>query len=151
MVYSGKRFLVLHGPNLNILGSREVEIYGRLSLEELNKLLIKKAERLGVTLDCFQANNEGDLLEQIHKAPEKYQGIVINPGAFTHYSIALRDALAGVKIPAVEVHLSNIHSREELRHRSVIAPVVRGQICRFGPQSYLLALSALCQGEERFT
>jgi len=145
MINSSKRFLVLHGPNLNLLGNREVEIYGRLSLEELNSLLLKEARKLGVLLDCFQSNNEGDLLEQIHGAPGKYQGIIINPGAFTHYSIALRDALAGVKIPAVEVHLSNIHSREEFRRHSVIAPVVWGQICGFGPQSYLLALMALCE------
>ncbi|MDO9534471.1 MAG: type II 3-dehydroquinate dehydratase [Bacillota bacterium] len=136
-------YLVLHGPNLNLLGKREVEIYGNLSLEELNGLLHTEAEKLGVKLDCYQSNSEGDLLDRIHGAVGNYQGIIINPGAFTHYSIALRDALAGVDIPAVEVHLSNIYAREEFRRRSVIAPVVQGQISGFGPQSYFLALRAL--------
>ncbi|RJX25580.1 MAG: type II 3-dehydroquinate dehydratase [Dethiobacter sp.] len=146
---SGKKsFLVLHGPNLNLLGSREIEIYGNLSLEELNGLLHTEAERLGVKLECYQSNSEGDLLDHIHGAVGKNQGIIINPGAFTHYSIALRDALAGVNIPAVEVHLSNIYAREEFRRRSVIAPVVRGQISGFGPQSYFLALRALCEIDE---
>jgi 3-dehydroquinate dehydratase-2 len=140
-----KCFLVLHGPNLNLLGNREVEIYGSLSLEELNILLYKEADKLRVKLECYQSNSEGDLLDQIHGAPGKYQGIIINPGAFTHYSIALRDALAGVNVPAVEVHLSNIHAREEFRRNSVIAPVVWGQISGFGPQSYLLALRVLCE------
>ncbi|MEW5921436.1 MAG: type II 3-dehydroquinate dehydratase [Bacillota bacterium] len=138
-----KSFLVLHGPNLNLLGSREVGIYGSLSLAELNNLLLGEAEKLGVKLDCYQSNSEGDLIDQIHDAPGKYHGIIINPGAFTHYSIALRDALAGVNIPAVEVHLSNIYAREEFRRHSVIAPVVRGQISGFGPWSYFLALRVL--------
>lgn len=138
-----RNFLVLHGPNLNLLGNREVEIYGNLSLEELNGLLHTEAEKLGVKVECYQSNSEGDLLDRIHGAVGNYQGIIINPGAFSHYSIALRDALAGVDIPAVEVHLSNIYAREEFRHRSVIAPVVQGQICGFGPLSYFLALRAL--------
>ena len=138
-----RNFLVLHGPNLNLLGNREVEIYGNLSLEELNGLLHTEAEKLGVKVECYQSNSEGDLLDRIHGAVGNYQGIIINPGAFSHYSIALRDALAGVDIPAVEVHLSNVHAREEFRHRSVIAPVVQGQICGFGPLSYFLALRAL--------
>jgi 3-dehydroquinate dehydratase-2 len=144
MVSGKKVILVLHGPNLNLLGSREVEIYGSIKLEDLNNLLYKEAEKLSVKVDCFQSNCEGELLDRIHRAPAVYHGIIINPGAYTHYSIALRDALAGVDVPAVEVHLSNIYAREEFRHRSVIAPVVRGQICGFGPQSYLLALRALC-------
>lgn len=148
MILNNRRFLVLHGPNLNLLGKREVTIYGRLSLEEINRLLFKEADALGVAVDCFQSNNEGDLLKQIYAAPRQYRGMIINPGAFTHYSIALRDALAGVQIPVVEVHLSNIHSREEFRRYSVIAPVVWGQICGFGPQSYLLALRALCHRDE---
>lgn len=135
-----KNILVLHGPNLNLLGKREVDIYGRLSLEELNVLLRREGEKLGLKVECYQSNSEGELLDRIHGAAGKFQGIIINPGAFTHYSIALRDALAGVDIPAVEVHLSNIHAREEFRRVSVIAPVVRGQIIGFGPQSYLLAL-----------
>jgi len=138
------RFLVLHGPNLNLLGKREVAVYGRLTLEEINGLLYKEAEALGVAVDCFQSDRESELLEKIYTA-QHYKGIIINPGAFTHYSAALGEALAAVSIPVVEVHLSNIHSREEFRHRSVAAPVVWGQICGFGPQSYLLALRALCQ------
>lgn len=143
-----KNILVLHGPNLNLLGGREVEIYGRLSLEDLNGLLHREGEKLGVALDCFQSNSEGDLLDRIHGAAGKYQGIIINPGAYTHYSIALRDALAGVELPTVEVHLTNIYAREEFRRISVIAPVVRGQISGFGAQSYLLALRALCETGE---
>ncbi|MGI6328269.1 MAG: type II 3-dehydroquinate dehydratase [Dethiobacteria bacterium] len=144
MVVRKKIFLVLHGPNLNLLGRREVGIYGSMTLEDINNLLHKEAERLSVKVECYQSNSEGALLDYIHRAPEKYDGIIINPGAYTHYSIALRDGLAGIDLPAVEVHLSNIYSREEFRHRSVIAPVVRGQISGFGPQSYLLALQALC-------
>lgn len=139
------RFLVLHGPNLNLLGKREVAVYGRLTLEEINGLLYKEAEALGVAVDCFQSDRESELLEKIYAAAKYYKGIIINPGAFTHYSAALGEALAAVSIPVVEVHLSNIHSREEFRHCSVAAPVVWGQICGFGPQSYLLALRALCQ------
>lgn len=144
MVVRKKIFLVLHGPNLNLLGRREVGIYGSMTLEDINNLLHKEAERLSVKVECYQSNSEGALLDYIHRAPEKYDGIIINPGAYTHYSIALRDGLAGIDLPAVEVHLSNIYAREEFRHRSVIAPVVRGQISGFGPQSYLLALQALC-------
>lgn len=140
---TGKKILILHGPNLNLLGNREVKIYGHTGLEELNGLILKEAEKLGLVADCFQFNSEGALLDCIHGAPGKYEGIIINPGAYTHYSIALRDALAGVHLPAVEVHLSNIYARESFRRRSVIAPVVCGQICGFGPQSYLLALRAL--------
>jgi 3-dehydroquinate dehydratase-2 len=121
-----------------------VGIYGSMTLEDINNLLHKEAERLSVKVECYQSNSEGALLDYIHRAPEKYDGIIINPGAYTHYSIALRDGLAGIDLPAVEVHLSNIYAREEFRHRSVIAPVVQGQISGFGPQSYLLALQALC-------
>lgn len=142
-----KNILVLHGPGLNLLGirAREVELYGNLTLEELNALLHKEAEKLGVKIECYQSNSEGELIGHIHSAPVNYEGIIINPGAYAYYSIALRDALAGVNIPAVEVHLLNIYAREEFRHRSVIAPVVRGQISGFGPQSYLLALRALVE------
>lgn len=142
-----KNILVLHGPNLNLLGTRarEVELYGSLTLEELNTLLYKEAEKLKVRLECYQSNCEGELIGHIHSAPLKYDGIIINPGAYTYYSIALRDALAGVSIPAVEVHLSNIYAREEFRRHSVIAPVGRGQISGFGSRSYLLALRALLE------
>ena len=150
---TGKKILVLHGPNLNLLGSREVKIYGHLSLAELNSLILQEAEKLGLELDCYQLNSEGALLDYIHSAPGKYEGIIINPGAFTHYSIALRDALAGVDLPAIEVHLSNIYAREAFRRRSVVAPVVWGQISGFGVQSYLLALRALqeiiCRTKEK--
>ena len=144
---SKKNILVLHGPNLNLLGkrAREVELYGSLTLEELNNLLYKEAEKLGVELSCHQSNSEGELIDHIHGATMKYKGIIINPGAYAFYSIALRDALAGVNLPAVEVHLSNIYLREELCRLSVIAPVVRGQISGFGPQGYLLALKALME------
>lgn len=139
------RLLVLHGPNLNLLGKRELEIYGTLTLEALNEMIYREAEEIGVAVDCYQSNHEGTLIDLIHGAEGQYAGIVFNPGAFTHYSIALRDALAGIKIPAIEVHLSNIYGREEFRHQSVIAPAARGQISGLGPQSYLLAMRALAQ------
>lgn len=139
------RYLVLHGPNLNLLGARETEIYGSQSLEEINRLIHEEAKKLGVMVDVFQSNSEGALLDLIHGASRKYKGIIINPGAYTHYSIALRDALAAVDIPVVEVHLSNIYAREEFRHRSVIAPVVWGQVTGLGVSVYLLALRALVE------
>ena len=142
-----KRLLVLHGPNLNLLGKREPEIYGSLTLNSLNELIYGEGERLGIGVDCYQSNNEGTLIDLIHGAELKYEGIVFNAGAFTHYSIALRDALAGVGIPSIEVHLSNIYAREEFRCQSVIAPVVWGQINGLGPQSYLLALHALVNND----
>jgi len=138
-----KKLLVLHGPNLNLLGKREPEIYGTLTLEDLNELIRREAEEIGAEADSFQSNNEGTLIDLIHEADSKYEGIIFNPGAFTHYSIALRDALAGVTVPAIEVHLSNIYGREEFRHHSVIAPAAWGQISGLGPQSYLLAVRAL--------
>jgi 3-dehydroquinate dehydratase-2 len=143
------RVLVLHGPNLNLLGSREPEIYGHITLKRVDLLLKREAEILGFIVDCHQSNNEGDLINHIHAAPGKYVGIIINPGAFTHYSIALRDALAAVNLPAVEVHLSNIQAREEFRRHSVIAPVLQGQISGFGHLSYILALRALFAIVER--
>ena len=143
MEEDNKRLLVLHGPNLNLLGKREPEIYGSLTIKSLNELIYGEAERLGIGVDCYQSNSEGNLIDLIHGAELRYEGIVINAGAFTHYSIALRDALAGVGVPAIEVHLSNIYAREEFRRQSVIAPVVWGQISGLGPQSYLLAMGAL--------
>ncbi len=139
------KILVLHGPNLNLLGQREPEIYGKLKLDDINQLLISQAKNLGVEVTFFQSNYEGELIEKIHNAIASYQGIIINAGAYTHTSVAIRDALSGVNIPTVEVHLSNIYRREEFRHHSYIAPVAIGQISGFGVNSYLLGLKALIE------
>lgn len=136
------RALVIHGPNLNMLGKRE-ELYGQTSLEEINEHLKTRAEEEGLELFIIQSNSEGEIIDFIQEYTPSSEGIIINPGAYTHYSIALRDALSSLAIPVVEVHLSNIYSREEFRHHSVIAPVVWGQISGFGYYSYLLALEAL--------
>lgn len=135
--------LVLHGPNLNLLGQREPNIYGVVTLEQINHLLIAEGQKQQVQVSCFQSNHEGAIVDTIHTAMGKHQGILINAGAYTHTSVAIRDALAGVKIPTVEVHLSNIYQREEFRHHSYIAPIAIGQISGFGKQSYLLGLWAL--------
>ena len=135
--------LVLHGPNLNLLGLREPGIYGSLTLAEINRLLESKAMELQADILFMQSNHEGVLVDAIHGALGKHQGIVINAGAYTHTSVALRDAIAAVNLPTVEVHLSNIYRREDFRHHSYIAPVVIGQISGFGAQSYLLGLEAL--------
>jgi 3-dehydroquinate dehydratase-2 len=133
----------LLGPNLNMVGIREKGIYGDESADSINLQVREYAEQLGFECEIFQSNHEGDLIDRIHEARDKYDGVVINAGALTHYSYALRDAIASVCIPFVEVHMSNIYSREEFRHKSVIAPVCVGQITGFGKYSYLLALSAL--------
>ena len=136
--------LVLHGPNLNLLGSREPSVYGRLSLADIDGVIRDHARARGIRVECRQSNVEGELINWLQSAQkEGFGGVVINPGAFTHYSIALRDTVAGIGVPVVEVHLSNVHGREEFRRHSVIAAVARGQIAGFGPQSYLLGLDAL--------
>jgi 3-dehydroquinate dehydratase II len=138
-----KNIIVLHGPNLNLLGTRETEIYGSMALEEINALLGSAAAEAGVNLQSTQSNYEGALIDALHEARQDCDGIIINPGAFTHYSYAIRDAISAVSLPAVEVHLSNIYAREPFRHSSVIAPVCIGQISGFGWRSYLLGLQAL--------
>ena len=138
-----KKILVLNGPNLNLLGLREPGVYGTDSYEEICNRIRDKAAELGMEADCCQSNSEGGLIDRLHAAMGMYDGVILNAGAYTHYSYAIRDAIAAIKLPVVEVHLSNIHAREEFRHTSVIAPVCRGQIAGFGPDSYLLALQAL--------
>lgn len=135
--------LVLHGPNLNLLGLREPEIYGSTTLAQIDDSLKLDGAKLHIEVDCLQSNHEGVLVDAIHNARESHQGILINAGAYTHTSVAIRDALAGVMLPTVEVHLSNIYTREDFRHHSYIAPIAIGQISGFGADSYSLGLQAL--------
>ncbi|QYO63759.1 type II 3-dehydroquinate dehydratase [Leptolyngbya sp. 7M] len=135
--------LVLHGPNLNLLGQREPTVYGATTLADINQMLEQEGRSLRVKVTAFQSNHEGALVDAIHAAFGQHQGILINPGAYTHTSVAIRDAIAGVAIPTVEVHLSNVYKREAFRHHSYIAPVAVGQISGFGAESYRLGLLAL--------
>ena len=138
-----RKILVLHGPNLNLLGIREPDVYGKITLAEINQLIREKAREQNYQLQIEQSNHEGVLIDRIQDAKNWADGILINAGAYTHTSIAIRDAISGVQLPTVEVHLSNIHAREPFRHVSMIAPVCVGQICGFGFNSYLLGLQAL--------
>ncbi len=138
-----KRVLVLHGPNINMVGERETSIYGKESFDSINLQILDYATSLGLECETFQSNSEGEIIDHIHAARQNFDGIIINAGAYTHYSYAIRDAIAAVKIPCIEVHFSNIHSREEFRSKSVIAPACVGQISGFGKYSYLLALQGI--------
>ena len=138
-----KKVLVLHGPNINLTGIREPGTYGKQTLEQINKSIGQLAQQLGVACDIFQSNHEGELIDLLHRALTDYDGILLNAGAYTHYSYAIRDAIAAVRLPCVEVHMSNVHAREEFRHKSVIGPVCAGVIAGFGKHSYLLAVDAV--------
>lgn len=140
-----KKILVIHGPNLNLLGEREPGVYGNQSIEVLNSTIIDRAKALGLECEIFQSNHEGAIIDKLHAARKTFDGVVINAGAYTHYSYAIRDAIAAIKIPCVEVHLSNVFSRDAFRSESVIAPVCKGSISGFGFESYYLALQALAE------
>ncbi|MBQ5331597.1 MAG: type II 3-dehydroquinate dehydratase [Oscillospiraceae bacterium] len=135
-----KKILIMNGPNLNLLGVREPGIYGGDSLSSINEEIRKKAEEKGMETDFFQSNHEGELIDRLHAAMGKYDGIIFNAGAYTHYSYAIRDAIAAIKVPVIEVHISNVHTREEFRHKSVISPVCVGVVAGLGKKSYICAL-----------
>lgn len=141
-----QKVFVLNGPNLNRLGKREPDVYGSKTLKDLEEKLVSCSKEWNCIIECKQSNHEGDLIDWIHEAEDEGAiGIVINPGAFTHYSYAIRDAIAGVSIPAIEIHISNVHTREAFRHTSVISPVTRGQIVGFGFYGYEMAVRALLE------
>ena len=139
------KVLLIHGPNLNLLGQREPEVYGKATIEEINQEAIKEAETEGISIEIMQSNHEGEIVDIIGKAKDNFEGIIINPAAYTHTSVAIRDAISAAGIPAIEVHLSNIYAREEFRHTSLIAPVALGQISGFGKYSYILAVKAIAK------
>ena len=138
-----KKLLVIHGPNLNLLGEREPGVYGNDSFESINAEISEKASACGFFCEIFQSNHEGAIIDKLHEARKEFDGVILNAGAYTHYSYAIRDAIAAIKLPVIEVHLSNIHARDEFRHTSVIAPVCVGQIAGFGKYSYHLAVEAM--------
>ena len=140
-----RKILVIHGPNLNLLGEREPGVYGSESIESLNSSIIERAKANGLECEVFQSNHEGEIIDKLHAARKEFDGVIINAGAYTHYSYAIRDAIAAIKIPVIEVHISNIDSREEFRSNSVIAPVCKGSICGFGFLSYYLAVQAMSE------
>lgn len=134
--------LVLHGPNLDLLGQREPEVYGAMTLENIDQKLVEAGTEMGFDIHTFQSNQEGALIDALHQAGEDSSGVIFNPGGYTHTSVALRDAIASIEVPVVEVHISNVYAREEFRHKSLLAPVCMGKIVGFGWRSYLLALFA---------
>lgn len=138
-----KKILVIHGPNLNLLGEREPGVYGSDTFETVNNEIVQKAKECNFECEVFQSNHEGEIIDKLHSARLEFDGIVLNAGAYTHYSYAIRDAIAAIKIPVVEVHMSNVHKREAFRHHSVISPVCVGVIAGFGKTSYLLGIEAL--------
>ena len=137
-----RKILVIHGPNLNLLGTREPDVYGSVTIDDINRDLNKAAKSKGISLEIMQSNHEGDIVEKIGGSKGKFDAILINPAAYTHTSVAIRDAISAVNIPTIEIHLSNIYAREEFRHTSLIAPVAMGQVSGFGKMSYLLGLDA---------
>ena len=139
------KILILHGPNLNLLGTREPEVYGSMTLDDINNKLTELGKELSVEIQCLQSNHEGALIDALHDARTWANGVVFNPGGYTHTSIALRDAISAIQIPVVEVHLSNVYAREEFRHVSMISAVCKGKITGFGWRSYLLGLRALVE------
>ncbi|MBN2503683.1 MAG: type II 3-dehydroquinate dehydratase [Anaerolineales bacterium] len=134
--------LVLHGPNLNLLGQREPDVYGAITLDDINQQLVEAAAEMGIEISAFQSNQEGALIDALHQAEQNADGVIFNPAGYTHTSVALRDAVAAIEVPVVEVHISNVYAREEFRHKSLLSPVCMGKITGFGWRSYLLALYA---------
>jgi 3-dehydroquinate dehydratase II len=140
---AAKKILVIHGPNLNMLGKRETELYGHMTLGAINDMLKEKGTSLGIGVDVFQSNHEGELITRIQDAMGEYDGLVINPAAYTHTSIGIRDAVLLLDVPVIEIHLSNIYKREPFRHKSLIASAATAQLAGFGPRGYVMALSAV--------